>query len=210
MRNFQVKHFLPILLLPLLIAGGCQKKPERETIAVEKDVTQKNGTVQKEWVVEEIVPIPPKKADTVAGKRPSTEHIWVPGSWEHTGKDWEWKAGGWEKPPHSQDKWLKGHWGWGEEKWHWKPGHWIDPDVRLVVASVIEAPALIPETVPDKPVDKNHWVAGYWDWDGHWLWVPGYWTNKPDPEAEWVPGHWENFGLDAGFRWISGHWAIVE
>jgi hypothetical protein len=208
MGNLSAKGLLPLLLAPLLIAGGCERKADVEKVSVEKDVVQKNGKVAKEWVVEDIIPVPADKFDDVAGKRPSNEHIWVPGSWEHTGDDWEWKSGRWAKPPHGQDSWTRGHWGWVEGKWHWKPGHWVDLGTPLVVREIIEPPASLPETVPEKPADKNQWIAGYWDWDGRWIWTPGYWTNKPDPEAVWVPGHWEDFGLDRGYRWIGGHWEV--
>jgi hypothetical protein len=208
MVNLKIRQVLPALLVPLLFLAGCQKKPDVETVTIEEDVVQPNGAVQKEWVVEELIPVPDKKSETVAGERPSNEHIWIPGAWERTGDKWEWQSGRWAKPPHGSATWMKGHWSWVDSKWRWNPGHWFASESPVGVTETIEPPPILAETIPEKPSDKNHWVAGYWDWDGHWIWIPGYWTTKPDPSAEWVPGHWDDFGLDGGFRWIGGHWRI--
>ena len=73
---------------------------------------------------------------------------------------------------------------------------------------MIDVPYAIHEVRPQKPSEKHHWVAGHWDWDGGWLWIPGYYAQKPHPNATWVPGHWEPYGVDGGFWWIGGHWRV--
>jgi hypothetical protein len=113
------------------------------------------------------------------------------------------------KPPHKHASWMASHWRMETGKWHWTPGHWILTNHPQHVSEKLMPPQLLQEVVPEKPsADYDYWIAGYWDWDGHWYWMQGYWTRKPSPEAEWVAGHWDEFGMDGGYRWIGGHWRV--
>ncbi len=60
------------------------------------------------------------------------------------------------------------------------------------------------ETVPVVPGPAYVWVAGYWQWTGRWVWIPGRWEYVPYPGARWVPGRWVRRGY--GWVWVSGYW----
>jgi hypothetical protein len=159
-------------------------------------------------IVDEIIPTPEGEVDFITVE-PSTEHVWIPGYWERDPDKWTWVKGRWEKPPLKKAHWQNGHWKWQEGKWHWVRGYWsVTPEGRgLIVDEIIEVPVALTETKPPKPSDKHRWLSGYWEWNGHWFWVPGYWTAKVKPEAEWVVGLWAKYGTK-GYRWISGHWKV--
>jgi hypothetical protein len=211
MSGFVTKRVLPVLLVPLILSVGCEKAPTTEAVSVQEDVVLNDGSIAKEWVVEEIVPVPaPPKAITIIGERPSNEHIWVPGGWQRSSDRWLWEKGRWAKPPHPRASWSMGHWRRQDSKWHWRPGEWVVSDRPEFVTEAIPVPEPLSEVVPDQPFDKDYWIAGSWDWDGRWLWIPGYWETMPDPDAVWVPGHWDDRGLDGGFRWVRGSWMVTN
>lgn len=60
------------------------------------------------------------------------------------------------------------------------------------------------EVVPNRPSNDVFWVAGYWQWEGRWVWVPGHWERPPHPTAVWVPGHWG--WRPYGWVWVPGRW----
>ena len=199
---------VPAVLALLLLISGCDAKAPDEKVVVEEDIVLKNGALITEWVVDEIVPVPARKAPIAASARPSRNHIWIPGEWKRIGDKWEWESGRWRKPPFINAGWMHGHWSMNADKWHWTPGHWVVTHKQHYVSESVLAPSLLSESKPEKPTDHNHWVAGYWDWDGQWYWTRGYWTTKPNPDAEWIAAHWDEFGIDAGYRWIGGHWRV--
>lgn len=208
MKKQHALQIVPIALASLLLVTACDAKPKAEKIVVEEDIVLNDGSVITEWIVDEIVPIPARKAPGVGGVRPSMYHIWVPGEWMRNGDAWEWVSGSWKRPPLKNASWMSGHWRLEADNWHWTPGHWVVSRRPHLVAEKIIAPTLLTETKPEKPSEHNHWIAGYWDWDGSWYWIPGYWTSKPNPDAEWAPGHWDEFGVDGHYRWIGGHWHV--
>ena len=199
---------IPVALASVVLVAGCDAQSTPGSVVVEKDIVMNDGPVVTDWVVDDIVPVPADKPSAAAGPRPSKEHIWVAGEWNRDGDKWEWESGRWQEPPNKNAEWVKGHWRMSAGMWHWAPGHWVVTDKRLYVMKPLIEPDLLPETQPGKPSEYNHWVGGYWDWDGYWYWVPGYWTDKPHPDAEWVAGHWDEFGVDGGYRWIGGHWRV--
>jgi len=197
-----------VTMASLILLTGCDSKLSKEDVAIEEDIVMNDGSGANDWIVDEIVPVPAALPDTVAGERPSTNDIWVPGEWKRGRDEWVWQSGRWMKPPHKHASWMKGHWRMESGKWHWSPAHWVLTSQNFQSREIIAPPEPRPEVIPPKPSDRNHWVAGYWDWDGHWSWVGGYWTNKPHPDAEWVAGHWDEFGSADGYRWIGGHWHL--
>lgn len=201
-------HFVPALLTIAVLATACDANTATNSVVVEEDIISDSGATLTEWVVDEIVPVPPRKPDILAPERPSKNHIWVPGEWAREDDAWAWQEGRWREPPEKDASWLAGHWRFEADRWHWMPSHWVVSRHLHFFKTPLTAPAPLVETRPDKPSDHNHWIAGNWDWDGHWYWAPGYWTSKPHPDAEWVAGHWEDFGLNGGFRWIGGHWQL--
>jgi hypothetical protein len=162
----------------------------------------------KDIIVDEYIEIPTLEEEIVT-VRPSHEHVWIPGYWERDPGKWTWQKGHWDKPPHKAAHWQKGHWAYQDGKWNWRRGHWAAGGTRWIVDDVIDVPYAFRENRPAKPSDKNHWVAGHWDWDrGGWFWIPGYYTKKPSPDATWVPGHWEPYGVGGGYWWMGGHWRV--
>lgn len=204
-------YVVPIMLASVMFLAACDKKPQPGNAVVEEDIVLDDGSSIKEWIVDEIVPFPRRKPpEEVAGARPSKEHVWVPGEWRRNQDMWVWESGRWLKPPHRHASWMKGHWREQTGKWHWTPGHWVVTDRTLYATEMLFPPEPLAEKIPPKPAEKNHWIAGHWDWDGKWYWVSGYWTNKPTPEAVWVQGHWDEYGLNGGYRWIGGHWRVTS
>jgi len=187
-----MKSTMLLATLIMLIGGSCLLVP--------------TGAVAKEIIVDELIPIPPPEEEIVT-VRPSTSDVWIPGYWERQPDTWTWIKGRWEKPPHKHAHWQKGQWSWQEGTWAWHPGHWVVANQGWVVDEMIDVPDPLYEMKPPKPSDKDHWVAGHWDWAGSWFWVPGYYTTKPKPDAEWVPGAWLPLA-DGGYWWMGGHWTV--
>jgi hypothetical protein len=88
-------------------------------------------------------------------------------------------------------------------------------NIQVVPSPAIseQPPPPVVEKVVVAPGPGYVWVPGAWMWqdggaheNGRWIWVAGYWSVPPAPQAHWVPGYWErtNFG---GRRWRDGHWA---
>jgi hypothetical protein len=191
---------LGILLLAVLLtvqAACAEAKKENKKPATYTDV----------WT-EDLIPIPEPKEEIMTPE-PGEDYVWIPGNWERSPDTWQWVTGHWEKPPHKKAHWVNGSWQWEEGKWHWMPGHWMVSymDQGLFTTEPIAAPALIQETPPPRPTDKDHWVPGYWEWDGTWFWMPGYWTTKSDVDAKWVLPAWTKAG-SLGYKWTAGHWVV--
>lgn len=78
-------------------------------------------------------------------------------------------------------------------------------DVALVR---VEPPAVRYEAVPVLPPDRaarEHWQPGHWRWDGReYVWVPGRYAVRPQPNAVWIAPRWERRG--AGWVMIEGRW----
>lgn len=60
------------------------------------------------------------------------------------------------------------------------------------------------EVIPPQPNMTFVWTPGFWDWQGRWIWVRGYWGPRPHPGAIWVQGHW----MQRHHRnvWVRPHW----
>jgi hypothetical protein len=201
---------IPVALASLFLVSGCDAKPKTEKVVVEEGIVLNRDSHDDEWIVDDIVPIPAHKSAGLAGARPSNEHIWLSGEWNRNGDKLVWQSGRWERPPIPNANWLVGHWRYDDDKWHWTAGHWVVTNRPHYVGEALVAPASLPESRPEQPLGKDHWIAGYWEWNGEWTWLPGYWTSKPADDAEWVVAHWETFGLDGGYRWIGGHWRVKD
>jgi hypothetical protein len=186
------------LVLGLSFQTACaQAKKETKKTTGDMDI----------WV-EDLIPIPAPKQEVIT-EEPGEDYVWIPGYWERYPDEWEWIAGHWEKPPHKKAHWVNGSWRWEEGKWHWNPGHWMVSylGTGLFVNEPLSSPPLLEETRPPKPSDYNHWVPGYWEWDGTWFWMPGYWTARTDVDAKWVPAGWTEAG-EFGYKWTAGHWGL--
>lgn len=60
------------------------------------------------------------------------------------------------------------------------------------------------EVIPAQPAPAFIWVAGAWEWEGHWVWVPGRWMAPPYHGAVWVHGAWVHHGHH--YVWVRGYW----
>jgi hypothetical protein len=205
-----VNYVKPIMLLPMLLMVGCDWKRQTGGVAIEEDIVLDDAHHESAWIVDEIVPLPEPLPEEIAGERPSTDHIWVPGEWKRDQDEWAWESGRWMKPPHKHARWMKGHWRMETGRWRWAPSNWVLTDRQYHSNEIILPPEPRAEVVPPKPSDTNRWIPGFWDWDGHWYWVGGYWTDKPHPDAEWEAGHWDAYGENDGYRWIGGHWRLKK
>jgi hypothetical protein len=171
------------------------------TAAPAASASQPKEVIEDEWIA---IPAP---LEEVVTTQTEPEDVWVPGYWERDPGKWTWKKGHWETPPEEAAHWRKGHWAWQDGEWHWRKGHWAVEDVTWLVSAPLAIPDPLPEERPAKPDKDNHWVAGHWDWDAGWRWIPGYYTHIPDPKAKWVAGRWEPYGKD-GYWWMGGHWEV--
>lgn len=163
-----------------------------------------------EVIVDEYIDIPELEYEEILAEPSGYDDVWISGYWERDPDEWTWAPGRWEKPPHKKARWKDGHWKLQDDKWHWNRGTWaVDEYDGYFVDELVDIPATLSEDIPTRPSKKDHWVAGYWEWDGYWFWVSGYWTSKWNPKAEWVAGHWNPCG-DDGWRWISGHWSVRD
>ena len=201
------RYVIPVILVVLLGAAGVLAKDAKET------KHEKKAGDSDEIILDEFVAVPlDEEIDIIADVPPGDEgFVWVPGSWDYTLDGWNWVAGRWEVPPEPTATWIDGYWKWQDSKWHWVDSHWAiaNSGPGLVIDEAIPIPAKLHETKPPKPSDKNHWVAGYWDWNGAWFWIPGRWTEEPHPKAEWVDGHWQENMVTDTWTWIGGHWAVT-
>ena len=169
--------------------------------------TKKPSTNVDIWAAD-LIPIPAPKEEVIT-EEPGPDYVWIPGYWERDPDTWRWVSGHWDKPPNQKARWVNGSWSWDEGRWHWVSGHWMVSYLGqgLFVDKPLAVPPLLVETRPPKPSDSDHWVPGYWEWDGTWFWMPGYWTDKKDVDAKWVPAAWSDVGT-LGYKWTAGHWAL--
>lgn len=148
---------------------------------------------------------PPPPRPEIITPEPSKEHVWIPGYWERDPNKWVWVEGHWDKPPILPARWVTGYWKVEENRYHWHAGHWAIADNGVIVNKPYDQPPTPQQVAPPPPSPDQTWVAGRWDWNGHWVWAPGYFTVKPAPTATWVSGHWAQ-GLLGLYRWIPAHW----
>jgi hypothetical protein len=75
---------------------------------------------------------------------------------------------------------------------------------EVVVAEGPPVPIVEVEPAPPVTIVDPFWIAGWWGWEGRWVWHPGYWTHRPRPGAVWVPHAW----VRDPHGWVhsGGHW----
>lgn len=175
------------------------------TILICLDAFSSSGDLCSQEVVTEIVEIPASRIEFIT-REPSNEHVWIKGSWERQGGEWEWVPGQWLKPPTASARWVKGHWNLQGGKWTWKKASWIaNSEEGYIVEKIVNVPRPLVENIKEKVANMDYWIPGGWEWNGRWVWGKGHWAKKPGESVAWVPGHWDDYG-SAGFRWTPGHW----
>jgi len=67
---------------------------------------------------------PPAFQAEVVVARPSSDYLWVPGYWTWKDNRYEWMAGHWEIPPHSNSVWVAPHWEPEAGGYRFYEGYW--------------------------------------------------------------------------------------
>ncbi|MGD1001429.1 MAG: hypothetical protein ABSA67_12125 [Candidatus Brocadiia bacterium] len=84
------------------------------------------------------------------------------------------------------------------------PGPVAAPPPEVVAGEAPPAPVV--EEMPPAPVEivDPFWIAGWWAWEGRWVWHRGYWAHRPHRGAVWVPHAW----VRGPHGWVlaPGHW----
>ena len=72
-----------------------------------------------------IVPqAPPQRRHEVRTDRPSRNHVWQSGYWNHTGTDWAWNDGRWSERPRARAYWIAPRYQRVRGGYRYIPGHW--------------------------------------------------------------------------------------
>jgi hypothetical protein len=66
---------------------------------------------------------PPCRRETIP-HRPSPDHCWRPGSYEHRNGGYHWNPGCWERPPRPGCRWVEPQFVKGPDRWYCRPGRW--------------------------------------------------------------------------------------
>lgn len=152
------------------------------------------------------IAVPPPQQEIIT-PAPSSSVVWVPGSWDRTPDEWNWKPGEWVQPPFSNAYWVAGYWQHQGGQYQWEPAHWAAGEQGAVVANKVAMPQLFVEPQPAATVPNTVWTPGHWEWRGTWVWVPGVYVTSSQPQAKWVAGDWEA-AADGTWRWNPAHWAM--
>jgi hypothetical protein len=164
-------------------------------------------------------PPPPLRGEIITAP-PGPGFVWIAGHWAWRGhwRHWVWVRGRWAPRPYPNAQWIAGHWAPASGGWVWIDGQWVSPPPPSNVAGqpapypapeIVVAqppPPPVPEAIYPAPGPGFFWIAGFWNWQGRWMWTPGHYERHPHfhPGAGWVDGHWDRRG--GGYVWIGGHW----
>jgi hypothetical protein len=76
---------------------------------------------------------------------------------------------------------------------------------RIAVVAPHPPPPRRAEIPPPAPSPQALWKFGHWSWNGQqYIWVPGYYVQRPSPSANWIPDYWEQ--APGGWMWVDGQW----
>ncbi len=87
----------------------------------------------------------------------------------------------------------------------------VNLQVQQGLVAPVQPPPNISEAPPTESPQDGHyvWVPGYWSWDAdrnNYIWVSACWRAAP-PGMYWVPGYWAQ--VADGWEWVAGFWAPV-
>jgi hypothetical protein len=71
-----------------------------------------------------VMQAPPAPQQEVPSARPSSTHVWVPGSWSWRNNSYQWTAGHWEVPPRVGAVWVPARWQPEGTSWRFYEGYW--------------------------------------------------------------------------------------
>jgi hypothetical protein len=72
---------------------------------------------------------PPAARHEVRSARPSKQHVWLKGHYDHNGTDWAWLDGRWELPPAPKVTWVAPRYRSDHGKTRYEPAHWSNEHV---------------------------------------------------------------------------------
>ncbi len=67
---------------------------------------------------------PPEPRHEVIITRPGPNHVWVPGYWRWSGREYAWVGGTWQLPPRPHAAWVPGHYRRVRGGHVWIEGRW--------------------------------------------------------------------------------------
>jgi hypothetical protein len=67
---------------------------------------------------------PAPLVETPYGVSPGPGYIWTPGFYDYGGSNWAWHRGEWRRPPHRQDHWVAPRWDHRGKGYRQRPGGW--------------------------------------------------------------------------------------
>jgi len=85
----------------------------------------------------------------------------------------------------------------------------VNLQVQEGLVAPTQPPPNISEAPPTQSPQDGHyvWVPGYWSWDAdrnNYIWVSACWRAAP-PNMYWVPGYWAQ--VADGWEWVTGFWS---
>ncbi len=110
----------------IMLFAGCESEPESHVVSappppppvaspVVTSQTTTTTTPSGQTITTQTQPIivaqaPPVAQAEVVLARPGPDYVWIPGYWTWRDSRYEWMAGQWVMPPHSNAVWTPPHW----------------------------------------------------------------------------------------------------
>jgi hypothetical protein len=151
---------------------------------------------------------------------PSPSASWVGGHWVQGSSGWVWVDGTWtigassaqaQTPPVPPGAPMNGAPQAPSESPPAPPAAVAVPSSpapapEMADGTVVDydPPAPIAEYVPAAPYPDYVWLAGFWGWNGGWVWHAGHYGARPFRGAAWVSGGWVRGSR--GWAWHGGRW----
>ncbi|HEX3748860.1 MAG TPA: hypothetical protein VHW09_33270 [Bryobacteraceae bacterium] len=67
---------------------------------------------------------PPAPRYAVIGRAPGPGYVWTEGFYDYRGGRYEWTAGRWARPPRRHAEWVPGSWEHGRRGYEFRRGYW--------------------------------------------------------------------------------------